>query len=191
MQIDDTVDTRITEDRIRKYSVAVLTLGYIVQVGVYFKGGVDSALIPLLMFIPGIVAVVFRRREGTGNRAVGWKPRNIRYLMLAIFLPLVLAMGLTFALQSLGWATLTVFTLSEGLITAKVPLVLGNHPQELSFFVVNLGLSFVPITVLGGLFTIGEEYGWRGYLQSKMVDVYGKTKGLVLLGLLVNFDDGN
>lgn len=184
MKVEDIVDTKILEGTAVTYSVAVLFLGYLWQVLIFFNGGVESPLIPVTMFIPGILALIFRFRTGEGFGEIGWNPRNIKLLVLAVFLPLVLALSLVLALQALGWASLTVFTLQEGLVVSKVPLVLGTNPQGVVFFGLNLALTFVPITVLGGIFTLGEEYGWRGYLQSKMIIKYGAGKGLILLGLI-------
>lgn len=34
------------------------------------------------------------------------------------------------------------------------------------------------------IFTFGEEYGWRGFLQEKMQQKFGKRMGVILLGLI-------
>lgn len=184
MHIDDPVETRIPEDRTNAYIVLVLVLGYIWQIVIYFNGGVDSMLIPVTMFIPGILALVFRKKDGIGLREVGLRSGKLWYLAVSIFLPLTFSLVLAYGLETLGVATLTIFSMQDGLVISKAPLVLGTHPQEVLFFLFNLSLTFIPITVLGGIFTIGEEYGWRGYLQGKLIHKYGVKKGLILLGLI-------
>jgi membrane protease YdiL (CAAX protease family) len=37
--------------------------------------------------------------------------------------------------------------------------------------------------LLGLLMGFGEEYGWRGYLQSELIKI-GKRRGVLLLGLI-------
>jgi len=171
-------------DNIRLYIFSVILFSYVWQIIIYFNGGVDSSLVPLLMFIPGIIAWIFRRRTREGFRDLGWGLGNWVYLLVAIFVPLISTIGLTLLFQSLGWATITVFTMENGLITSKVPMLLGNHPQSLLFFALNLAVSFAQISLIGSFFAFGEEFGWRGYLQNKMTQKYGVIKGLVLLGLL-------
>jgi membrane protease YdiL (CAAX protease family) len=184
MQLADIVDTGIKKDRVVTYSAAVLVAGYLWQAVIYFKGGVDSPLIPVLMLIPGLLAIALMKKDGDDLRSIGWRPRSIKHTLLAIFYPLVSMLAFVYVLHALGWASLTIFTTQNGLIVSKAPLILGNHPQSLPFFAVNLSITFLPITVLGGFFALGEEVGWRGYLQDRMVKRFGIRRGLVLLGLL-------
>jgi membrane protease YdiL (CAAX protease family) len=174
----------IIRDKILRFSVVVMLVTYIWQILIYFNGGVESSLIPFMMFIPGLTAVIFIVRDGERIRDVGFSPGKWRYILLSFFVPLLCNMLLVFLLQLSGLASLTVFSYSNNLISSKVPLVLGNHPQNIGFFAVNLVLSFIPISLMGSIFTLGEEFGWRGYLQGKMLTKYGLRRGLVLLGLL-------
>ena len=87
----------------------------------------------------------------------------------------------------MNWATLSDkhFIFHGGIVDIKqIPLVLGNHPQPISFFALNLSLSLLVQSILGSLFTLGEEFGWRGYLQEKMLLKFGLNKGLILLGII-------
>jgi len=182
--INKSTEIMSTSDKIRRFSIIVLLVSYIWQIYIYFNGGVESFLIPLMMFIPGIIALIFMVKNRESIRDVGFSPRKWRYILIAFFIPLVCNMGLVIFLWVSGFASLTVFSFSNGLITAKVPLILGNHPQKIWFFAINLVLSFIPISLMGSIFTLGEEFGWRGYLQEKMLTKYGLNRGLVFLGLL-------
>ena len=93
-------------------------------------------------------------------------------------------MGLVILFEVLGWASLTIFTFSNGLITSKAPLILGNQAQNIWFFAINLAISFIPVSLLGSVFTFGEEFGWQGYLQQKLLRQHGLYKGFILLGLI-------
>jgi membrane protease YdiL (CAAX protease family) len=171
-------------DNTRLYILTVMVISYIWQIIIYFNGGVDSFLVPLMMFIPGIIAWFFMRKSYEGFKNIGWGLGNRVYLIAAVFVPLVCTVGLILLFQGLGWATLTVFTMENGLITSKVSLLLGNQPQGIWFFTLNLAASFTQISLIGSLFAFGEEFGWRGYLQGKMTQGYGVTRGLILLGVL-------
>jgi len=43
-------------------------------------------------------------------------------------------------------------------------------------------IVFLQILLIGG--ALGEEFGWRGYAQDKLVDRFGQIKGTLVLGLL-------
>ncbi len=171
-------------DNTRLYILLVIAISYAFQIIIYFNGGVDSPLIPVMMFIPGIIAAIFMRRTGEGFKKLGWDLGNWIYLIAAIYVPLISTGVLILVFQRLGWATLTIFTLEDGIVTSTLPLILGNQPQSLPFFALNLALSFLQISLIGAFFALGEEFGWRGYLQGKMIEEHGLIKGLVLLGLI-------
>jgi membrane protease YdiL (CAAX protease family) len=63
-------------------------------------------------------------------------------------------------------------------------MVLGNQAQSLAFFGLNLALSLFVQSLLGSLITIGEEFGWRGYVQAKLIRRFGLNRGLILLGII-------
>ncbi|MBN1274573.1 MAG: CPBP family intramembrane metalloprotease [Candidatus Aminicenantes bacterium] len=44
-------------------------------------------------------------------------------------------------------------------------------------------LSFIQ-SLSGSIITIGEEFGWRGYVQEKLIRKFGLTRGLLLLGAI-------
>jgi len=61
-------------------------------------------------------------------------------------------------------------------------------PVPSVFYIPGLIVLFISVTVIGitlsGLaFVFGEEYGWRGFLQTEFIK-YGKMKGVLLVGLI-------
>jgi membrane protease YdiL (CAAX protease family) len=51
----------------------------------------------------------------------------------------------------------------------------------------NLVIWFITelLTILIGLFfTLGEEYGWRGYLLPRLTKIYGKRKAVIITGIV-------
>jgi membrane protease YdiL (CAAX protease family) len=66
-----------------------------------------------------------------------------------------------------------------------IPFVLGNHTQGAAYFALNLLLSLFAQSLLGSIVTMGEEFGWRGYVQEKLMFIasWGVVAGLCLLSL--------
>ena len=54
------------------YLTVVFVLSYLWQLILYFNGGIDSPLFPIMMLFPGIVAIAFRIINKEGFRNVGW-----------------------------------------------------------------------------------------------------------------------
>lgn len=64
-------------------------------------------------------------------------------------------------------------------------MLLGVGEQSFTFFVLNLLLTVSFASVLFGLIGgLGEELGWRGYLQLEISKKYGVLKGTVVVGLV-------
>lgn len=166
------------------YLVILFILSYLWQYSIFITGGVESKLIPFLMWFPAIVAIVFRIITKEGFRNVGWGLRRWWYLIPAIFVPLVFSLVIVYILEELNWAKLSVFIFNEGMVYSKVPLVLGNHTQSIPFFALNLAVSFIGICIIGSFFAFGEEFGWRGYLQEKLLRKFGLNWGLIILGII-------
>ena len=69
------------------------------------------------------------------------------------------------------------------MVDSKVPLVLGNHTQSIAFFAINLAVSFIGICMIGSIFAFGEEFGWQGYLQQKLLRKFGLNWRFIILGI--------
>jgi len=125
-----------------------------------------------LMFIPGLVAAVLLLVRRQGFRSVGWGTGSAVYWLLAILLPIVImAVCLPISIR-LGWAAMAPASTAAGR-TAGDPLrILKN---VLLYTAISFPLAF------------GEEFGWRGYAQGKLVREFGLVKGLLLLGLIWGF----
>jgi membrane protease YdiL (CAAX protease family) len=178
----DTMDLKRTPWR---YTLVVMIVSYIWQIIIYYKGGLDSVLIPLLMFIPGIVAMIFRIKTKEGLRNVGWGLRKWWYVIPAIFTPIIVVLGTTILLVTMNVATLPdkFFIFKDGMVEiTRIGLILGNHTQGISFFIFNFVFSHIVFLLIGSIITLGEEFGWRGYLQEKLLRKYGLNWGFILLG---------
>jgi membrane protease YdiL (CAAX protease family) len=169
------------------YLGIVFILSYVWQYLIYITGGVESKLFPFLMWIPGIVAVFFIIFTRKGFRKIGWGLKRWEYIFPAIFIPLAVSLGLTFLIQELNLGSLSdkLFVFKDGMLeSSKIGLVLGNHKQTITFFVLNITLSHIIFLIGGSILTLGEELGWRGYIQEKLLRKYGLTWGFITLGAI-------
>ena len=130
-----------------------------------------------------LVAVILRLVAGRESfRRVGLAGGKVwQYLLYGLLVVLIYgAMTALNALFGLGQAVdirelLAQAGGAQAEALAKVP---GSVPLLLT------GIQAVLLgPFLGLLISFGEEYGWRGYLQSELVKM-GKVRGLVLLGVI-------
>ncbi len=62
----------------------------------------------------------------------------------------------------------------------------GSTPPEIDPWTIVISQTFVAVLIapiLNGLFTLGEEFGWRAYLQPKLLPLGGR-KAMVLIGVI-------
>jgi len=169
------------------YIIAVLLVSFLWQWMIYATGEVDSKLFPLLMFFPALVAIIFILINKESFITIGWGLKKWWYLFPAFFVPIMITLLTILLLTCFQWASWSneIFSLKDGFVEVnKVKLILGKQTQTIHFFILNLGLTLLLQSIPGSILTLGEEIGWRGYLQKKLTDKYGIGFGLILLGLI-------
>lgn len=132
-------------------------------------GGYGPAV---LMWVPGVLSLLFRLAAREGLRDVGWGLRPLRYLAWSFLVPAgcgVLTYGLSWAVGAVGFDP-----------PAKV-LQQGGAPVVA--WLVSIGVNLSLGMVLASLVSLGEELGWRGYLVPRLVRG-GLPAPLVLSGLV-------
>ena len=129
---------------------------------------VSFIIIQLFSFSPAIACLITRAvtKEGFGDMKLHFNFRgNFRWYLLAFAVPLV------------------CFSASQ-----LLPVIIGGHGSRLSAFTVDNVLSVIFIlmgqsaVVSAGL--LGEELGWRGYMNRKLEPLVG-TLGTCLIGGII------
>jgi membrane protease YdiL (CAAX protease family) len=122
-----------------------------------------------LMFLPGLMAVVFLRWRRQGFKSIGWGLGPPVCWLWAILLPVVaLAVSLPVSI-GLGYAARVPASSTSGIAALGPSKILVN---ALLYTLISIPFAF------------GEELGWRGYAQGKFVRQFGLLGGLLLLGTL-------
>lgn len=171
----------------KHYLLILFPLSYIWQYLICRTGGTDSKLIPLLMFFPALVAAGCLLAGRQSFSTIGWKIHKPWLFLPAFFVPVLVTLLTVLILIATGLASWTdeIFAFKSGGVEVyKLKLILGKQLQPAGFFILNLFLTILLQSIPGSLFTLGEEMGWRGYLQRKLTGRFGIRPGLILLGLI-------
>jgi len=130
-----------------------------------------------IMWSPGIAALAARLVVQKNLRNLGWGWGKTRYQLISYLLPLVFCI----IVYGIVWLTgLGIFS------TEKFNYIMSNRlgldappPFALSF------LFMATVWVLIGiLFALGEEIGWRGFLLPELCKITSFSKASIIVGLI-------
>jgi uncharacterized protein len=139
------------------------------------------------MLTPTLVALAFIALHRPARRGVMCRPRW-RMLWLApvaVAVPTLCAFATVAAAHLTGWGASGWFEFSAGGVTVSGgPWLLGRGAQDWAAFAANVALTGAAFALLNGVVAAGEEFGWRGFLQAPMIERFGMTRGVVIIGLV-------
>jgi membrane protease YdiL (CAAX protease family) len=167
------------------FCVLAYALSYGAAIAIHATGGKESSLVGLLllcMFVPAIAAVIIRLvfREGFGD--IDWKAFSLRWLIPGMLLFPILAWIVAPAYlcitgQDITWAA-WLTPAADGMITPLADTGLGEPfpAEELNGKLLKKLLLNLPILCI---LTFGEEFGWRSFLQTRLMSRYGARTAIV------------
>jgi len=143
-----------------------------------FNGAKDNmGAVLLMMFTPGISAVVTSLIFKDKIRNYGWKPGKIRFLTFAYAMPLLISIVAYGLVWLSGYAEFT----TEEVINYKWAKIIGFElpaPFIIGLFSkMSLGFLFACIPVFG------EELGWSGFLTPKLLKIASVPGTSLIVGL--------
>ena len=115
----------------------------------------------LLMYMPALAAIVAKLVVDHTIKGIGWRPCNIKTLLISYFLPLVsciLVYGIT-------WVT-----------------GIGRYKYVMAFAMVLL--NAVVGVLLSCISAVGEEIGWRGFLLTELRRTFDFPRTSLIIGLI-------
>ncbi len=159
--------------------VSFLWQGVILLVG-GVAGPYFTLLATALMFFPTIAGLVYLRQTGRSARPILTQVGKKRYLLAAILFPVVLTVLVIAGAVASGVMTQTLYDGATGLVNLP-----GLEGQQISVgsFVLQFLVTMVVGIAVTSIATFGEEFGWRGVFQNRLIARYGVVAGLVFLGL--------
>jgi membrane protease YdiL (CAAX protease family) len=159
----------------------------------WFVGNPESdAATPWLvcmMFAPTLAALVYRYAfNRDAFRFVSFRLGNPVYLLLGALIPAATGFAVVGVVLVAGWGTSEYVNFSvTGVEIARGPWLLGTGTQGWPLFVANVAVTSVAFAATNSIAAVGEEFGWRGFLQKHMIDQFGITRGVAILGLVWAF----
>jgi membrane protease YdiL (CAAX protease family) len=145
----------------------------------------DWAAILVLMWIPGLLSIVFRVIFREGFADVGWRLGKFRFWAWAYLGPLSLATLSILVALCLGRVRLAPHLSQQTMLDAVVFRLswLASDSSSIGLLCQRLVSVAVIGMVPGFFFALGEELGWRGYLLPQLIRA-GWRFPLVFSGLV-------
>lgn len=160
-----------------------ITAWILIGIGCY-NGKLDSVL-PLCMLMPAVGALLVK----ADIKKMGWRPRfdkNWKFIVFAWLAPTlfqIIGAALYFLVFPDDFAPAEAFKRNlspEGYKEFQqngspyVAVIASEISESLNPFI-----TFIPV-----ILALGEEIGWRGYMYPMLKEGYGRTKGLIVGGVI-------
>jgi uncharacterized protein len=177
------------------FCIAVYVLSWSIQIGIILSYGnpEDPRAFPWLagvMFTPGLVTLGFAVFSHDARKTIKWRPAwSVLPLSIVGFVvPTLIGFGTLAVVECAGWGKSGWFHFSAASVAILGgPWLLGRGAQGWSLFLVNILVTGGYFAALNALAAMGEELGWRGFLQGLLVKELGVARGIGLLGLVWSF----
>lgn len=115
----------------------------------------------LLMYMPALASIIAKLAVDHTIRGIGWRPCNIKTLLISYFLPAVSCI----LVYGFAWVT-----------------GIGRYHHVMSFTMVLI--NAVVGVLLSCISAIGEEIGWRGFLLTELRKSFGFPMTCLIGGLI-------
>ncbi|WP_029319121.1 CPBP family intramembrane glutamic endopeptidase [Butyrivibrio sp. AE3004] len=185
--------TQYDSKTLLKYLRWVFLIAWVMQVAVwmlYQNGGATAGqlLMSVMMYVPLVVTLI----SGITLKGMGWKPKikgNIGILLFSWFVPFILTfagMALYFAFFP-GHFDITgeaVFAAAGENGKAATEAFEAQGISYSEYFLINSLSASLYAPLINMFVAVGEEVGWRGYMNPVLKEKFGRSKGVIIGGII-------
>jgi len=164
-----------------KQIITFFTITIIITTGIFiwmFLGAKDSMVaVLLMMYTPGISAILTSIILKDKISNYGWKPGKIKFLGYAYIFPLIVSL----IAYGFVWLTGIADFTAENVINYKWAKMLGFElPAP---FIVSLLSKMLLGFLLTCIPVFGEEVGWTGFLTPKLLKIFSVPVTSLIVGI--------
>jgi membrane protease YdiL (CAAX protease family) len=134
----------------------------------------------LIMWSPGLAALVASIVTRRSLKQIGWKPWPVKWLGVGWLLPMLY----TFPAYGLVWLS-GIGGVPSSTFIERARMIL-NMPTQPQWLLIIAAFGFITIVNLlpAMIFALGEEIGWRGYLVPELSNWLGFRSAAVVSGVI-------
>ena len=178
------------------YCIGIFAVSWALQLaGIHsVHGNVENnAIAPWLivaMMTPALGVLILMTFYKPAREDVLWKAnwRTLAFASYAVVIPTLVAFGEIVVFGWMVWGRSAWFEFSAaGVQVFGGRWLLGREAQTWPTFICNIAVTATAYSLVALIFAVGEELGWRGYLQGWLIHRLGMSKGIICLGLLWSF----
>ncbi len=152
----------------------------------------DAAMpwLAVTMFAPTVAAIPFLLFHRPARAGLLWKPTWPAWplMLVAVAVPTLTAFAVLAVVQAMGWGQSGWFTFAaDGVSITDGPWILGTGMQGWPLFLANIAITGLAFAAMSAVVAVGEEFGWRAFLQGHLINRLGLTGGVAVLGLIWSF----
>lgn len=187
MSTADTVKAVLmTPKTIALYVGLALALSWGLQLAAIRVWGLESDATRLIfvaaMWSPTLLALAFITLHRPARRGVLWRPGRLIWLPVGVTVETAIAFIIVAALVGAGVATTGWFAFEpSGVTVSGGPWLLGAGVQSWPFYALNIAVTALAFSLIGLVAATGEEFAWRGFLQSHLTRRLGVRTGILVL----------
>lgn len=159
------VPKSIAGKKITVFLGVTLLISSILEIGIISAGSLnanDGLYVFLLMWSPGLAAIITQLFFERSLKGLGWKPGKAKYLGLAYIIPV----GYCLVVYGFTWLSGLGGIPGAQLVKAAVQSFPGTSSDvTIILYIVFMGTAGVAVSLVSAL---GEEIGWRGLLVPEL-----------------------
>ena len=185
--------TKKTDTNLMKYLRWVFIIAWVMQVAVwmlYQNGGAAAGqlLMAVMMYVPLVATLI----SGVKLKGMGWKPKfkgNIGTLLFSWFGPFLLTLigaAIYFLIfpKHLDLTGQYIMAASGEAGEAAMKALEAQGLTYQTYMLITSASSALYAPLLNMFVAVGEEAGWRGYMSPVLKEKFGRTKGIIIGGII-------